>query len=180
MNKTKIISISGVTSGGKTTTVNELLNRLPNSRALFFDDRDYAAISGITDLGEWERNGWDMSEWNLQDLVDDIEQLLQENHDYIILDYPFGYMQNEISVFISLAVFIDTPLDIAMARRMLRDFCNSSTIDIMDDMEWYLEEGRELFISSNEIQSQDADLIVDGSLSVNERCDVIIKAINFL
>ena len=180
MSKTKIISISGVTSGGKTSTVNELLNRLPNSEALFFDDRDYAAISGITDLGEWERNGWDMSQWNIQDLVDDIEQLLHENPDYIILDYPFGYMQNDLSSYISLVVFIDTPLDIAMARRMLRDFRNSSTNDIMDDMEWYLDEGRELFISSNEIQSQDADLIIDGSLSVNERCDEIIKAINLL
>ena len=176
----KVISISGVTSGGKTTTVKELLNRLPKSEALYFDDRDYAALSGITDLGEWERNGWDMSQWNLQDLVDDIEQLLQENLDYIILDYPFGYMQNDISGFISLVVFIDTPLDIAMARRMLRDFRNSSVTDIMDDMEWYLEEGRELFISSNEIQSEDADLIVDGSLSVNERCDVIIEAVNSL
>ena len=180
MSKTKIISISGVTSGGKTTTVNELLNKLPNSKALFFDDRDYAAISGITDLGEWERNGWDMSQWNLQDLIDDIELLLEENLDYIILDYPFGYMQNEISGYVSLVAFIDTPLDIAMARRMLRDFRNSLTSDIMDDMEWYLDEGRELFISSNEIQSEDADLIIDGSLPVNERCDEIINAINLL
>ena len=180
MSKTKIISISGVTSGGKTTTVNELLNRLPNSEALFFDDRDYATISGITDLGEWERNGWDMSQWNLQDFVDDIENLLQDNLDYIILDYPFGYMHNEVSGFISLNVFIDTPLDVAMARRMLRDFRNSSTSDIMDDMEWYLDEGRELFISSNEIQSEDADLIIDGSLPVNKRCDEIINAIHSL
>lgn len=34
----KIISVAAVTAGGKTTIVNELRKRLPNSQSLHFDD----------------------------------------------------------------------------------------------------------------------------------------------
>jgi len=106
---TKVIAISGITGGGKTTTVTELQKRMPNSRVLSIEDGEYISASEITDLGKWEEDGWDVSLWNLQLLADDLEKMMQEGFDYIFFDYPFGYMQKQISKFISLSVFLDTP-----------------------------------------------------------------------
>jgi len=177
-NKITIIAINSISGGGKTTTTNELLKRFPKSKALYFDDRDYATPSGIFDLCKWElEDGADYSLWNLQALVDDIKSLMQENLDYIFLDYPFGYMQKQISEFISLSVLIDTPLDMAIARRILRDFKNKSVDDIMNDTDWYLKRGREAYVNSVKISKADADLIVDGSLPLDDICNLIIEKI---
>lgn len=179
-NKTKIIAISGTSGGGKTTTVAELARRTPNSKALSIEDGEYEKASGITDLAKWEEDGWDVSLWNLQLLADDIKLLMQEGLDYIFFDYPFGYMQKQISEFISLSVFIDTPLDIAMARRVLRDSKDKSVEDITKHMEWYLNRGRPLFILSENFQRKDAELIIDGTLATDKICNLILERAKIL
>lgn len=46
----QVITINALSGGGKTTVVKALLERIPNSKALFFDDRDYDLASGIDDI----------------------------------------------------------------------------------------------------------------------------------
>ena len=173
VHKTKVIAISSTSGGGKTTTVTELQKRTPNSITLSIEDGDYEKNSGITDLAQWEEDGWDVSLWNLRSLADDIELLLQKKYDYIFFDYPFGYMQKQISGFISLSVFIDTPLDVALARRTLRDYRNESAAAIFEQLEWYLSK-RHLFTMSNDFQMNDADLVVDGCLPTDSICNLIL------
>ena len=177
--KTKIIAISGTSGGGKTTTVTELQKRTPNSISLSIEDNDYIKNSGIADLAQWEEDGWDVSLWNLQSLAEDIGMLLQKNYDYIFFDYPFGYMQKQISDFISLSVYIDTPLDVALARRTLRDYKDKSAGDILKRLKWYLTK-RHLFNISNDFQRNDAELIVDGCLSTDDICNLILERIKIL
>jgi len=108
-------------------------------------------------------------------LADDLEKMMQEGFDYIFFDYPFGYMQKQISKFISLSVFLDTPLDIAMARRLLRnELEEKSTDELKEHLEWYLKSGHKLFELSNYHQRNDAELIVDGRLPTNEICNIIL------
>jgi len=113
-----------------------------------------------------------VSLWNLQSLADDIKLLLQKNYDYIFFDYPFGYMQKQISEFISLSVYIDTPLDVALARRTLRDCKNESADAILKRMEWYLTVSH-LFALGNDKQRDDAELVIDGLLPSDEICRLI-------
>jgi len=172
----KIIAINSISGGGKTTTTNELLKRIPNSKALYFDDRDYESVSGIFDLCKWALDdGADYSLWNLQAFADDIKALMRENLDYVFLDYPFGYLQKQIAGFISLSVLIDTPLDIAVARRILRDFTDRSVDEIAADMDWYIKRSREVYVNSVKTSKADADLIVDGTLPLNDICNLIME-----
>ena len=178
---TKVIAINAVSGGGKTTTTNELLKRLPNSKALYFDDRNYDEISGIHDLCKWElEDGADYSQWNLQELVSDINALMLENLDYILLDYPFSYLQKQVSGFIALSVFIDTPLDMCVARRILRDFKDRTVDEIAGDMDWYIKRGRMAYVQSAITGRADADLVIDGSLPLNDICNLILDRIDLI
>lgn len=175
--KTYIVAINAISGGGKTTITNALLNKLPNARALYFDDRNYASDSGIDDICEWVENGADANLFNLELLADNIENLLNESPDYILLDYPFGYRHDLIAKYIDLSVYIDTPLDIALARRIIRDHGNSSIMNIFNDMDQYLSQGRNVYLKSSDIARSTADFVVDGSKCIDEIAESIRQRI---
>ena len=185
-----IFSVNALAGGGKTATTKELQKQLPNAKAIYFDDRNYDSDSGIDDIVEWMNNGTDVNQWDLRRLADDIDILLKESPDFIILDYPFGHRHNLIGSYLDYSVFIDTPLDINLARRILRDYDRktmisswTNTTNIYEDMEFYIMHGRSAYLQSLEAGKEDADFIVDGSLSldkiVNTICnEVILQRIN--
>ncbi|MCZ0832963.1 hypothetical protein O0535_19785 [Brevibacillus halotolerans] len=68
---------------------------------------------------------------------------------------------------INHSFYIDTPLDIAMARRFLREPMDSIN-DVIDDYELYLEVGRKAYKMMENMVKPDADYIVDGQLPLDE------------
>jgi len=50
------------------------------------------------------------------------EEIRTARIDFIILDYPFGRDHPRFENLIDLSVFVDTLLDVAMARRIMRDY----------------------------------------------------------
>lgn len=169
-----VVSIAAVSGGGKTTIASQLNAKLPNSRMLLFDDYDF---KGPDDIIEWVDQGADYNEWNLSPLIDDLETLINENLDYIVLDFPFAYKHESVSKYIDYAVFIDTPLDIAMARRIKRDFSNEPTRSILNDMENYVARGRRGYLEMLKTIKPNSDIIVDGKLSISEIVDIILEFI---
>ena len=124
--KPTVISIAAVSGGGKTTVTRELSENLSYSKNLFFDDYDFKEAP--IDLTEWVQEGPDYDQWNLDPLIRDIQTILTNNErpSYLLLDYPFAYKHSSMKEYIDLSVYIDTPLDIAMARRVRRDHAKSS------------------------------------------------------
>ncbi len=88
MKKSFIIALNSISAGGKTTLVKALERALPRAKALYFDDRDYDVQSGIEDIVAWDREGGDVNQFNLQLFKKDILGLINQNTDYILLDYP--------------------------------------------------------------------------------------------
>lgn len=163
-----VIAIVAVSGGGKTTISLELAKTLNNSKILHFDDYEFI---GPDDICEWVEKGADYSEWDVSPLVNDVKSLKANPtkiYDYIILDYPFAYKNEQMKDLINYAVFIDTPLDIAMARRMLRDFEGASISDLRKDLQAYLVKGRNAYTHMLETIKPMCDVVIDGSLSVLE------------
>ena len=169
-----VISIAAVSGGGKTTITSYLKGQLQNSKTISFDDYDF---DGPDNILEWIDNGCNPDEWDLSPLIRDIKKLGNEPLDYIILDFPFAYLHTETREFIDFAVFIDTPLDIAMARRIIRDFKNGSTEDIMLDLDNYILRGRQGYLNMLNTTKPHSDLIVDGTLSKSEITRIIVQNI---
>lgn len=173
MKKPFIIAINAISGGGKTAITKELQKHFPYSKALFFDDRNYDVDSGIDDICKWIEDGADVNAFNLTLLADDIENLIKEKCTFIILDYPFGYKHNVISKYIDLSVFVDTPLDIALARRIIRDYDNTNIIDIFNDLQQYLTQGRKAYLFGLNDAISNADFVVDGSKPLDEIVTII-------
>jgi len=169
-----VIAIAAVSGGGKTTISKHLNERLQNSKILFFDEYDF---DGPDDIIDWIDNGANYDEWNLAPLMSDLEVLLTKPLNYIVMDFPFAYKHSKTSKFIDFTVFIDTPLDIAMARRVSRDFKNSTVENILMDMEGYISQGRRGYLEMLETIKPNSDIIVDGTLPVLEIVSIISQYI---
>lgn len=178
--KTKpfVFSIAGVSGGGKTTVTNRLLDRLNNSKALYFDDYEFKGAPD--DICQWIEDGRDYSQWNLSPLIQDVHHLLYEpGLDYIILDYPFSYFHEEMKKHLQFTIYIDTPLDIALTRRILRDYSELSSVkDILRDMKGYLQRGRFAYLDMVQTVGTGSDLIIDGTLGLEVIVDRIVNAVD--
>ena len=186
MSKPYIISIAAPSGGGKTTVVGELKNRLANSAVLFWDD-----FGDEVDPSRDINDVHDYNEWNTKPVAAVIERLLSEPYDYIILDYPFGYMNDCVAKYIDLAVFINTPLDIALARRIIRDYTSRSTesdfgladvdavsLEAIDkELRDYLSRSRPTYARFTDAHKPASDLVVDGTKSPEEIAKIIIDFI---
>ena len=163
----KIIAIGAVTAGGKTTVVNAVKERLPGTASLHFDD--YSFEGEVEDFSRWLSEGADVHVWDLSPLKADIDRLIQSGKfDRLLLDYPFAYEHRMIKDYIDCCIFIDTPLDIALARRILRDNVQSSADEIRVEMDTYLKYARKAYILMQEDQVASADHIIDGAKSLDE------------
>ncbi|MDQ0185280.1 hypothetical protein ACFOST_16480 [Cytobacillus kochii] len=167
-----IIAIAAVSGGGKTEITKALGNQLPHAVALHFDEFELAGPSSII---QWIENGANPQAWDITPIVKELQRFKQ-NYAYIILDFPFSYLHQAIASEIDLSFFIDTPLDIALARRILRDF--EHVKDINDDLRYYMKKGRGAYIHMLETVRMDADKVIDGTLSKEETTQQKIEEVN--
>ena len=174
----KIIAIGAVTAGGKTTVVNAIKDRLPRTISLYFDD--YSFEGEVEDFYKWVSEGADYNVWDLSPLKADVERIINSGgYDYLLLDYPFAYQNKMMKDYLDCCIFIDTPLDIAMARRVLRDMKEASADDIRNEMNTYLNSTRICYIQMLTDILPTSDYVIGGANEletiINETMEIILR-----
>lgn len=182
---TMIIGISGISGAGKTTLVNHMATLL-EATVIFWDDYD-AICSAPDDYLAWFEAGADYSQWKFDELACVLQSLKKgesvvcpathtELHPtpYILVDAPLGRKHASTSAHLDLTVYIDTPLDIALARRLLRDYQShdKSKRLLLEELSLYLSHVRKLF--TDETIKKAEDMIIDGTLSLEEQAKQIL------
>ena len=180
----KIIAISGLSGSGKTTLAKALLPCLPGARALHFDDIPGRLLP--MDYCEWSEAGADYSLWNLSALEDGLVRLLAENPAYILVDYPFGRAHPAIAPYLDCGLWIDTPLDIALARSILRDYLRrdparraieNPMAHLEHTLDYYLARHRQAALVHEATVRPACDFVLDGTLPVNRLAGMAIEKI---
>ena len=202
-----IIAVSSVSGGGKTTLVKRTADFLKGT-ALFFDN--YAAVSKYpSDIKKWVEDGADVNEWKTPQFAQDLAALRSGNSilspidgasilpsEFIVIEEPMGRERAEMASLIDFVVVIDTPLEIALTRRLLRDLGPISLEDIdkatkeqlaegvlqivtylKDYLSGYLDAGRDLYVAVQERAKTTCDLVLDGALPVDELAQQIVTAV---
>ncbi len=181
-----VIGISSVSGGGKTAVAMKLAELLQDAVILCFDNYDDTTVHP-EDLHAWLTAGADYNVWKTPGLTRDLHSLITGNQitspvddstipaaKYIVFDAPLGRAHADTGRFIDFMVFIDTPLDIAMARRLLRDITSpsgqcaeDSVKSLKANLSSYLNGGRLLYLElENQIKSN-CDIVLDGRLTVD-------------
>lgn len=183
MAKNKIvIGVGAVSGGGKTRIVTELARMLGNAHAVYFDEFD-DTTEHPGDMRKWLADGGDYNAWKAPVLVEHLRVLKvcdapgpeDSPNQYVVFDAPLGRAHTESGQYIDLMVFLDTPLDIAMARRLLRDRFENP---LESHLRGYLEWTRDLFLRYIDQVSATADLVLDGTLPPHVLAKLIINEIN--
>jgi hypothetical protein len=202
-----IIAISSVSGGGKTTLVKRTADFLRGT-ALFFDD--YASVSEYPpDIKKWVEDGADVNKWKTPQFARDLAALKRGDSvvspidgasilpsEFIVIEEPMGRERAEMATLIDFVAVIDTPLEIALTRRLLRDLGPISLEDIekatkeqlaegvvqiviylKDYLSGYLDAGRDLYIAVQERAKENCDLVLDGSQSIDELAQQLVTAV---
>ena len=179
---TIVIGVSAVSGGGKTSLVTELAKLLENAVTVYFDEFD-DTIEHPPDIPIWLSKGGDYNAWRAPELAKRLQHLKEgvavgltnESARYIVFDAPLGRVHTETGKYIDHMVFIDTPLDVAMARRLLRD---GRDVWNDDHLRRYLDWARGLFTHHIEQVSASADVILDGTLPVDTLAQIAASELN--
>ena len=191
-----ITGISSLSGGGKTAVAMRVSELLPDTVTIFFDDYDFDTVHPAS-FRRWLKEGANYNDWKCPKLKDDLTRLKAGQEivspvdgltinprKYVIFDSPFGYAHTETGGLIDLMVFIDTPLDVAMARRLLRDFSpasvdNSSTNigRLTAELIAYLDYGRQAYLEMDKQIKPICDLLLDGCSAVDDLAKVVVRAI---
>jgi len=201
-----VIVIAGASGSGKSSITQEVA-KLLNGAIIYYDDYSH--------LREWpKKNGGSEGNRNFAQvkiarMVEDVrtlkagEKIIEPRKkreispkEYIIIEDPHGRERKDITKLYDFAVLIDTPLEICLARVILRAFAGKNftrlngtqvlqeeedpknKLMILDNFIFGPYWTREQYIKINNQVRKNVDLIVDGMSSIEKIAQEIIQKVD--
>jgi len=181
-----IVAVAAPVGGGKTSLVKAIAEQIGDAATLHYDDYEKVTQAPVENLVKWMDDGADFNEFNIPGLSEDLkrfksgqpvcnsmtgEEIVPCKH--LIFETPFGKEHRETASYIDLLVWVDIPLDIALARKVkefLNHFIQESNPEAMrDQLSWldgylenYLRVVRRVLKIQKEKVGANADIIIDG------------------
>ena len=196
-----IVCLSSPSGGGKTAITQRLGQLYPKSVTLYFDEYDDSSEGANihpASLEQWQRDGRDYNAWQMPGLLRDLAflrkgqpirspttQALLAPQPVVFLDNAFGRANSTLRPYCDFMVYIDTPLDVAMARRIQRDYFGANPLDTQSTLDQihamtagYLTWAREAYLDQERQVKPLCDLVVDGCLPVDVLARQILTAMS--
>ena len=187
MNGIRVVGITSVGGGGKTAASRRLAAVLDDAVAIHFDDYEDTHVYPA-DLHRWFTDGADYDAYETPRFTRHLRALKAGRSvryptggaevgpaRYVVADAPLGRAHSDSGGLIDLLVFIDTPLDVAMARRILRDveLADEPLRHVIAELARYEARARPIYKHFQERMRADADLAIEGTLGI----DLVVERI---
>lgn len=181
-----VIALAAPVGAGKTSLVKAIAERLVDASTLHYDSYERVTETPVQELVQWMRRGADFDELPVPRLAQDLARLKQgqsvvdpltraevRSRKYLLFEMPLGREHKETCEYIDLLIWVETPLDLALARK-LKEFTGDFPAgherkDPRDCLLWldryldhYLEFTRHMLEIQKERVSVNADIVLDG------------------
>lgn len=170
--KTKVLTISGVTAGGKTTLIQALAETYPQAKILSFDDYSIDALPSAPSFDYFKEEPLlAIQQYDLDLLMADFAKLY-EKVPFLLIDFPFGKCHQSLSPWIDWAVYLKTPFDVAFARQIQRDFRDEADSQvILDWCQTYDSFVHPLVVLHEAIVCPSVDQVIDGQIPLAKKIE---------
>jgi shikimate kinase len=187
-----VLALSGIPGAGKTTLTQAFRQRFGQIQVIYYDH--FQTITQMThaQVNDWFARGADPNEFDLARLVSELSRQTQpvesaERRPLLLFETPFGRLHRTTGAFIDFLVWVDTPLDVALARATLaflniaqRDRSPAAAGEFIKWQTQYMKNYpviRPMYVAQREAISTSADLILDGAKPPDESVALIVAAI---
>ena len=186
------IAVCGTAGAGKSTLVGALEKALPDATAIHIDSYQRISEQPVRKIVEWMERGADFDEFSIPLIGEHLAQLRRgvavrdprsgrelRPAKYILFETHFGRAHRDSGRHVDLLLWIDTPLDVALARNVL-DLIAPLIERHKLDVPWeniaalqrylagYLADVRRLRLAQRELICAEADVILDGAAPFEE------------
>lgn len=170
----KVIAIAAPVGGGKSSLAAALARALGDAPLLSFDDYQQATRQSVPELESWLAAGADFNALQAPGLAEQLDRLRGDaGQGWLVFEMPLGRAWQPAASAIDLLVWLDVPLDVALARK-LRELAGAAASAPPDEahaaLQWiddylghYLAVVRKVFLAQRERVPGGADLELDGS-----------------
>jgi len=196
-----IIAVAAPVGGGKTSLVTAIASALGDAAIISYDHYERSTMKSPDDMRRWMQNGARFDELSAPGLADDLARMKRGESiidpgtgasipagKRIIFEMPLGREYTATAGLIDLLIWIDTPLDMALARKIRELIAHfppvSEERDARSFLSWldsYLENylgivGKMLALQKEHVPVH-ADIILDGRNDLDPLVRLALDAI---
>jgi uridine kinase len=186
-----VVGVAAPAGGGKSTLVRALAEAMADTAVLHIDSYQKITEQPVREIVRWMERGADFDEFEIPQLAGHLEKLKQglavadpkTGHEiaprkYILFETHFGRAHRDSGRFIDFLIWLDTPLDVALARNLMDLIApllqarepavlRERLASIQRHLAAYLQDVRRLRLLQKERVGAGADLVIDGAESLD-------------
>lgn len=158
-----VVGVAGVPGAGKSTLVDALARLLPGAAPLRMDDFENMTRLPIGEVARWFREGADLDAFALPGLEAELARRKAAAGGPVLFETQFGRAHRATGRHIDFLVWLDAPLDVALARALRAALARGAPQAWLQGyLDNYLGTVRELLEMQQARVAQGADLVLDA------------------